>query len=70
MRNFEAEIRELETLYEKQILKVQPHINTTSVCNTLYKDNFYIPGSFKGMDIKRFAKSSIFDQYSQRSATF
>ena len=70
MRDFKTEINELKKVHKSQIVGVQQTVNTTSRPSLYNRETLNIPGSFKGMEVKRFAESSILDQYAQRSPTF
>lgn len=70
MRDFKAEINEIREAHRQHVVSVQHTVSTTYKSPLFNNENLNIPGSFKGMQVKRFAESSIFDQYSQRSPSF
>lgn len=70
MRDFKAEILELRKTHREQIISVQHAVHTKHLTPSFNNEDLHIPGSFQGMHIKKFAESSIFDQYSQRSPSF
>lgn len=70
MRDFKTEINEMRKIHREKIVSLPLTISVKSIPLSSNEGNLHIPGSFKRMDVKRFAESSIFDQYSQRSPSF